>query len=107
MHGEPSFPSCSSAVCTLPGHKCSCVSVSMFLAIVNIAHRISVIERLQISSSDGWCKDLVRVTAVRTRTLQISDREANSMSTGMRTKLATSRKVCCTSLGISEIRHVS
>ena len=79
----------------------------MFLAIVNIAHRISVIERLQSSSSDGWCKDLVRVTAVRTRRLQISDREANSMSIGMRTKLATSRKVCCTSLGISEIRHVS
>ena len=81
----------------------------MFLAIVNqsIAHRISVIERLQSSSSDKWCKDLVRVTAMRTRRLQISDREANSVSTGMRPKLTTTRKVCCTSLGISGIRHVS
>ena len=77
------------------------------MTIVNIAHRISVIERLQSSSSDGWCKDLVRSTAVRTRRLQISDMEAKSMSTGMRTKMATFRKVCCISLGISAIRHVS
>ena len=93
--------------CTLPGHKCSCVTVWMFLTIVNIAHRISVTERLQSSSSDGWCRDLVRSTPMRTRRLQISDREANSISTGTRTKLATFRKVCCRSLGISAIRHVS
>ena len=65
------------------GQKSSWVNLTVSLKMENTAHNKSVIDRLQSSRSEGCRRDFFRNTAVRTRRLNIIDREANRMSIGM------------------------